>query len=363
MKSHTIILLIVAAGCGLVAMLGVKQTLDGQGKEDIPTADVLVASAPINAGEPLTELNVVFKTMPLDSCPEGVVTDMAQVAERSLKVPVVGGDWILASKLSEPGETGAGANIPKGMRVMTIPVDATKNHSGMLRAGNRVDVLLAYKSNEGGRTQEKVTPFLEYIEVFAVDDKVYGVEKSTGGGSKNISLLLTPNQAMLLPLAQSKGQLSIMLRSNSDKDELNSAGVTTADLEANGEVNTTSTLDIRSELGLGLPESGFVLPEMERKPPSVISQLQHEVQGSGPIGEQHTRPPANTWTIAIYEKGGVRVEAVNLDSDEPIPTKKETSSKPSANPVVDELTSGLNPDSDPGSELEEATSGLWDLLK
>jgi pilus assembly protein CpaB len=51
MKNQTLILLVVAGACGLVAMLGVKQYMAKQNqKEEVPKAKALVATAPIKQG-------------------------------------------------------------------------------------------------------------------------------------------------------------------------------------------------------------------------------------------------------------------------------------------------------------------------
>ena len=56
------------------------------------------------------------------------------------------------------------------MRVVTIAVDATTIHSGMLQPGNRIDLLLTYRERDptDGLQKETTIPLMEYVEVFAV---------------------------------------------------------------------------------------------------------------------------------------------------------------------------------------------------
>ena len=115
MKSQTLILLIVAGGCGLVATMGVQRMLNKNGEDDSDKLQVLQASVDINVGEPLSELNTQFVTVDMSTCPEAAVTDLAQISERSLRIPATAGDWITLKKLTEPGEIGAVASIPDGM--------------------------------------------------------------------------------------------------------------------------------------------------------------------------------------------------------------------------------------------------------
>lgn len=364
MKNQTLILLIIAGACGLVAMLGVKQYLDKQDQKDVkPTVTVLTALAPIKNGEALTTMNTQFITVDADQCPAGVVTDLEQIAERACKVPRGAGDWILVDQLGEKGQIGAVQSIPSGYRVATIPVDATTNHSGMLQPGNRIDLLLTFddRDKETGLKVNRVIPLLEYIEVFAVDSTQFGVDQGgENAQARNISLLVNTEQMMKLAVAKKKGQISTVLRSSEDKDEIDFAGMDDSFLTSRGD---TARIDDKSSLDTMGPV-GFALPEMD-----MMKNLQAEMGdngGSGPMQAVTETIPQNIWVMAIHEGGQVRVEHVNEDSDVPkdtrgnsgpavpgnltIPGRGGAPSGGSADPDLD-LGAGL-------SGLEEIASGL-----
>lgn len=327
MKSQSLILLIIAGACGLVAMLGVKQYLARQNQQEVvPTVDVLVATTVIKPGDRLDEMNTQFKTLEIGSFPEGVVTDLEQIKERALKVPRGIGDWIMVDQLTEKGGFGTGGLIPPGMRVATIPVDATTHHSGMLQPGNRIDLFLTWRDRDAttGLNVEKIRPILEFVEVFAVDNNKYGVDQ--GGENiqaRNISLLVTPEQMMTLQLAKKKGTISTSLRNNEDTDSIATAVMTEDVLEsARTEVDETSILD-GDDGGI----AGFRIPEAEPKPerqpePTMQAQLLSAMNDgkTGPVTVAVAQPN-DTWTMAIYEGNGIRVEQVNLASDVPVDTR------------------------------------------
>lgn len=336
MKNQTIILLVVAGACGLVAMLGIKQYMAKQSeKEKIPQKLVLVASGPIKQGEQLTELNTEFKSVDAKACPDDAITDLGQIKDRALKFPRAQGDTILMSQLSEPGEFGAVINIPPGMRVITIPVDATTTHSGMLQPGNRIDLFLTYRHRDEGARREKETtiPLLEYIEVFAVDNQKFGVDASSENAkARHISLLVDIDQAMRLNTAKRKGVISTLLRSSEDLDAIKMAVFSEDDLHGNRtEINDSSALDTMEE-PVETPPLAFNLgPE-----PDIMTSLQAELDEghsgmSGPVEEKKEKDD-DFWTMAIHQGGSVRVEKVNLLSEEPVAT-----TGPSA--VVDSPTS------------------------
>lgn len=374
MKNATMIPLVVAGGCGLVAMLGVKQYLANKdGENEVAMATVLIAAAEIEFGSPLTELNTRLSSVPAATCPEDAIVDMKQVKDKALKISRSPGDMIRLSQLAEgQGKT---VRIPDGMKVATIPVDATTNHSGILQPGNRIDLLLTYSVKEnGGRDKiEKVAPLLQYIEVFAVENQVFGSEGTGDENTKarNISLLVTDEQAMKLTLARRKGDISTMLRSNSDKGEIDLAVLSEESLfGGRGEaINETS-----SNMFDKLDEASFKMPELvsgedeatRETPMGMFAQLQ-AVTGenemvSGPTEALSSTP--QTWTMTIFERGvGRRVE-VNVDSEEPLEINQTPSSAESVgldNSAEDAMSAAFGPSGDgheSGPSLDELTSGF-----
>lgn len=361
MKNQTMIPLVAAGACGLVAVLGIQQYLAAKGeKEVVETATVLVAAAPIETGVRLDELNTKFITVEVGLVPEGAVTTLEEIEERSLKIARGPNDWILLDQLGEKGGTGASIAIPPGMRVATIPVDATTNHSGMLRPGNRIDLLLSYKWKDPDtkQTTQRVKPLLEYIEVFAVDNQVYGVSKAGDNNkARNISLLVDTEQMLLLKIAQDKGSISTVLRSNEDKEELNVAEMSENYLDGGSRsvLNETSTVGFFDDLKE--PPGGFALPEDE--PATEMVAMMDPV-------ELDTTP--EFWTMTIHEGGSRRRERVNLESEEPLYEQAAFGPQPSApstpgmkaGPAA-QLPEGMNIDFGDG-DFDEAASGLLDLL-
>lgn len=222
MKPKTLMLLVVAGGCGLVAMMAVQQAMNANAGPDVPTVDVLVALESIETGAMLTEDKVTFQKRPADTVPEDAVTTPEQFAQRGARVPLFTNDVITMSKLTEPGGVGNSMKIPKGMRVITIPVTADNNQSNLISPGDRVDVIVSYQARGGrGPAQTKTKTLLEYVEVFATgdqtQDRVRGNE-TTGQNTTHISLLLMPEQVNYVKLAQSKGNLSLAWRHRLDDE-------------------------------------------------------------------------------------------------------------------------------------------------
>jgi pilus assembly protein CpaB len=220
MKAKSLVLFAVAAGFGLVAMLGVMQIINAKpGKE--PMVRVLVATADIPSGMPLDETNVGFKEFPQSAVPGGAVTKEEEYRGKAIVSRAVTGEIIMAAKLGGAEAITASHQIPKGLRVATVSVNATKSHSGLIRPTDRVDVVCAYTLQDAvtRRNVTHVKTVLDFIEVFAVDAVRAGREGEVDGAIKNVSLLVNPEQYQLLMAAEKMGELDLSLRNRADVEK------------------------------------------------------------------------------------------------------------------------------------------------
>lgn len=314
MKPKSLILFVVAAGCGLVAMVAAQQMMAHRGPS-VPTKRVLVARGDVLVGVALTPDLVAFKDLPVNAVPEGAVENEEQYEERSLKTRAYTGQVILQAQLGEKGVFGTSAEIPKGMRLASVPVTSTMIHSGIMKPGDRVDVVLTYSITRPGQgSQTHTRTILEYIQVFAMGDLKMGVEVNDGKGTskevKNVSLLVTPLQAEIMALAQSKGTVNLTLRSIEDKEHIGSSGTDEAQLA-----------ELRSEFSDGMrpkpdestatpvpvAESAPIAQQEEPKPPTFTDFLQ------GPIAtEVPAEPVKATWTIEVFQGDERKIHEVDL---------------------------------------------------
>lgn len=218
MKGKSIVMLAVALGCGLVAMLGVQQVLSGKnkGQEETKTGQVLVAVQAISAGVPIDDAMVTFKEMPLEMIQPDSVTKPEEYVDRGLRVRAFPGTTILRAMLTEPGEFSVSNDIPSGMRVQAIAVDATSAVSGFVKPGDRVDIQVTYKKRTKGESVTRTKTVLEYIQVFAADKNREMDNDDSEGIYKNITVLVTPEQGNILRLAANMGDLHLSLRHPDD---------------------------------------------------------------------------------------------------------------------------------------------------
>ncbi|MFK7820143.1 MAG: Flp pilus assembly protein CpaB [Planctomycetaceae bacterium] len=324
MKSKSLVLLAFAGICGLVAMLGVRKALSNK-EPAVETVSVLVATADLSATARLDESNSEFKAVPVDQVPEGAITDRAQYLERQLLVRLLPGDWVTETKLSDKGSYGIESQIPPGMRVVSVPVNLTTSHSGMLAPGNRVDVMLTYQARTDSGSMQRTRTVLQYIEIFAVDKLIDGAKASVNDGSRNVSVLVTPEQASLLLLAGKKGDIHLALRSNSDVEQVANVDIDESRLDGISlEGAEQSRQDMLNDL-YGLGEEGEPLAE------SVDQQLEaaaaDSVAGQVTVVEPEQTQPV--WEMTIYSGGEATTTEVIDESvvDEPVAPTSATAQK------------------------------------
>ena len=325
MKPKTLVLLAVAAGCGLVAMLGIQQAMQGGQGNASPKVKVLVARAEIQPGVELTDELVGFQEMNVESAPEDAVTAFEQYEQRSLTYPVLGGDIIRQSKLGKKGEFTRSRQIPEGMRVVAISVNDTQTVSGMMRPGDRVDVLVTYQvRNVRGQMTTKTATLLKYVEVFATDNRTVsdGATKQQEVKTKVVSLLVQPMQVNSIKLAESKGSLALSWR-HPDDDE---------DVEG-GAIDESLLTELS---GLDKVEDGGV-PTYNRGPAlfdeGVAAEPQPELKNL--LDEQTTvqpvvvvaAPSRPTWSMQIYQGDSPLEQQFEI-------TEPETAIKPDAAPAA-----------------------------
>lgn len=215
MRMRSVMLLAIAAGCGLVAMFIFQQAMHRPAQAEVENAMVLVAMTEISPGTKLDDTNTEFREFPIAVLPQHSIQTKEEYSERALKVRAMPGDILTLDKLSRKGQHGASNDIPAGMVAVTIPVDSAQSSAGLLQPGDRVDVMVTYRSLHQQGLGKDIKTVLEYVEVFATD-KTREAAVVADGSAKTITLLVNPEQGKLLNLAAEVGKLHLAMRSKED---------------------------------------------------------------------------------------------------------------------------------------------------
>lgn len=230
-KKLLIAAIIVGFFAGFLLYLYGKQI---ESERDAITAnphEVVEASRDIAAGTPLDQGSITTRTVPQQFLPANplLARDIDIYLGRPVGKDITRGAMLLTSDFSvaETARTLAG-RIPEGERAMTIPVDALSGVAGLLRPGDRVDIMGTFPVGQqdelipearGGESIGYVTmSLLQNVTLLAVGQEISDVYSDRGhrGSYANVTLSLTPDEAELMIIAQTRGNLTLLLRHRDD---------------------------------------------------------------------------------------------------------------------------------------------------
>ncbi len=237
MRPKSLLLLMLALGCGLVAAIGINQVMANRANEQGPdpgeTVPIFVALVDVAMGDPLVPEVLKLEQWPKSKVPTGALVQLEEIEGRRARTKFYAGEPIIDAKLFAKGEQGSGATdlIPRGSRVVCVKVDDVSG-SGLILPGDRVDVLVHSQDSHGQNASRTGTrTFLHNIKVFAVNN-VYSRE-SNGEAvitAKTISLLVTPQQAEMVTLASEMGRIRLVMRGPDDESPSDTKGITPGEL-------------------------------------------------------------------------------------------------------------------------------------
>ena len=142
---------IAAAAAGVLALLGVlvlvvwAQGANNRAFEGAELVSVVRLNDDATVGTSATDLADVTETveLPKESVPSGAVTDLGQVAGLSTNASVQAGEVLLKSRMAAPGRKNQrSSTVPKGYQEVTIALDAERSVGGVLKAGDKVGVIV-----------------------------------------------------------------------------------------------------------------------------------------------------------------------------------------------------------------------------
>jgi pilus assembly protein CpaB len=196
---------------------------------EIATRHAVVAAKAMPIGALLTTENVKLVDWPAATPLEGGFDSLEEVVGRGLITSVVTNEPIAENKVA-PREAGAGLPpaIPPGMRAMSVKVNEVIGVAGFVVPGTHVDVMVIFEQKEEAISRVVVSN----VQVLTAGTKL---EQDNAADAKPIpstvvTLLVTPQDAERIALAQSEGQLMLSLRNPTDVAPTQTAGARTASL-------------------------------------------------------------------------------------------------------------------------------------
>jgi pilus assembly protein CpaB len=184
-------------------------------------------------GTKLTEHDVKVVAWPAGSMVPGAVAAAADVVNLGLIVGVLENEPITTSKLASR-ETGSGLPpaIPPGMRAISIKVDDVIGVSGFVSPGSHVDLVVTIRREDDSMTRTVASN----VQVLTAGTRRDQTQSQTDAkGTSVVTLMVSPEDAERIALAQSEGQIMLVLRNPLDHEPTVTSGIKTAALMGQSE--------------------------------------------------------------------------------------------------------------------------------
>src|ERR1700677_3620561 len=206
---------------------------------------MVAAKKTLEAGELLKPESLRLVESPIAL--SGSFSKIDEVAGRVVLFPLAKDQPILNSYLAPAGAgVGLTADIPSGMRAISVRSDEVLGVAGFLLPRALLDVLMTFHSAIAPEPQTLTV--LQDVEVLAVGQQTHPQPDGKPISVNVVTLLLKPEDAEKVVLATSLGVIYFVLRNGADKEQALSPPVGinqltgTPVLPANGAVSPTNNL-------------------------------------------------------------------------------------------------------------------------
>lgn len=217
MNTKSIILIVIALVCGLVASVAVHQVMSsgGDAQNQVKSVKVVMATAAIDINQQLTKENIALKDWPADRVPEGAVTKMEDALELFAGTRFYKGEPVLSAKIA--GTINGAQDVPDGFRV--VPMKVQKDSvTDLIKPGDKVDVSVFLRATKGQAPQVKT--ILTALKIYSVNNRTDRIAEEGDEGKvsavKSMTVLAKSEHGDLLNLAMEIGKIRLLLRSPTD---------------------------------------------------------------------------------------------------------------------------------------------------
>ena len=180
-----------------------------------PVVSRVVAAHDLPPGTRLTVDNLATREFPVHLVPSDSIAPgrhealLGQILRSGLRA----GDLILPAHGQERVNEAFSAQLGKGRRAITMPVDAINSVSGLLKPGDLIDLYVSFEYQ-----RRRITaPLLQGVLVLATGNQTLSqASEEGGGGYSTVTLDTSPEDAVKLVAARQAGTLTAVLRNPAD---------------------------------------------------------------------------------------------------------------------------------------------------
>lgn len=255
-----------------------KQKLASRMSEGQLSGTIIVASRPLKAGEILSAENLAATDASIEFLPDDTLTpaQFDEIQGLELRHDLGEGKPLLSSYIQPPISERFSELVGPGQRAVTIDVDNRMSIEGMIRVGDRLDLLL----RQGDGSEAELEVLAETVPVIAT-----GALRSASQSRPNetvneaaqdsyyssLTVILPTELAAVALLAREEGSLIALLRGPSDEQPL---GFTRIDRHAGSTDKAVQFFsNSQQEAGQLTPKR---LKEIRNHPQDLYRELRHQ---------------------------------------------------------------------------------------
>lgn len=219
---RTILVLAVAVVAALaasyVAYIAMERVSARSATPD--TVPVVVAARQVPMGSLLTRDHVRVMQWPVSSQVEGAIGKVEDAVERGVLMSLAVNEPVTEAKLATKGiGSGLSPTITPGMRAISIKVNEVVGVAGFVVPGSRVDVLVTIQTSDSAQRSTMTRVVVSNAQVLTAGTRIDQDKAQADGvpiAASVVTLLVAPEDAERVALAQNEGQITLTLRNPLD---------------------------------------------------------------------------------------------------------------------------------------------------
>lgn len=188
---------------------------------------VVVATMELAPGAVISPQNMAVANVPVSHLSASAISPefFEHYAERVLTAPMSPGEPLLHHFVAGEFAERFSDLLEAGERAVTLPIDQVKSNDGLLRLGDRVDLLLV-AGGTGKSSETELVPMVENVRVLATGRATLATrsadlpsgdaEDELGMGYSTVTVGVSADQATQLLLAKDVGDIVVLLRNRGD---------------------------------------------------------------------------------------------------------------------------------------------------
>jgi pilus assembly protein CpaB len=184
---------------------------------------MVVSARMLPAGATLDRTSVKLRAVPDSMFPAGGFARLEDVLDRPVISPIQPDEPVIEARIAAKGSgQGLAPLIPPGMRAISVRVNDVVGVAGFVLPGMKVDVLVTGRPPNQADTITRTV--LQNITVLSAGQTTQTDGKSQTIIAPVVTLLVDPQEAEALTLANNEGHIQLLLRNSTDAKKTQTAG-------------------------------------------------------------------------------------------------------------------------------------------